>query len=76
MVPYGTLKTTINYTVFDPLVTEYQITNVFDDTTLSGLAVLVYVNDVQLVKALIMDCEDFLDATPTDEQNTYLLSPD
>jgi hypothetical protein len=52
MVPYGTLKNTINYTVFDPSVTSWEITNVFSSTTLSNQAVLVYLNDVQLVLGL------------------------
>ena len=50
MVPYGTLKNTINYTIFDPLVRSYEISNVFNDQALSNLAVLVYLNNVQLIK--------------------------
>ena len=49
MVPYGTLKNTITYTVFDPLVLSYEITNVFSSETLSNQAVLVYLNDEQLI---------------------------
>jgi len=52
MVPYGPLKTVINdtgYTIFDPLVRTYEITNVFSSTTLSNQAVLVYLNGQQLV---------------------------
>ena len=48
MVPYGPLKTTLTYTVFDPLVTDYQLTNIFDNQMLSNLAVLVYLNGQQL----------------------------
>lgn len=49
MVPYGTLKNTINYTVFDPLVTSYEITSIFSSETLSNQAVLVYLNGQQLI---------------------------
>jgi hypothetical protein len=49
MVPYGPLKTTLTYTVFDPLVTDYQLTNVFNDQQLSNQAVIVYVNGQQVV---------------------------
>ena len=50
MVPYGTLKNTINRTVFNPLDRDYEITSTFDDQKLSNLAVLVYLNGVQLIK--------------------------
>ncbi len=52
MVPYGTLKNIVNgtgYTIFDPLVRSYEITSVFDAYTLGNTAVLVYLNDVQLI---------------------------
>jgi hypothetical protein len=52
MVPYGTLKNIVNgtgYTIFDPLVRSYEITKVFDAFALSNNAVLVYLNDVQLI---------------------------
>ena len=52
MVPYGTLKNIVNgtgYTIFDPLVRSYEITTVFDAYALSNNAVLVYLNDVQLI---------------------------
>ena len=52
MVPYGPLKTIVNdvgYTVFNPLTREYEITNVFDNNNLSNKAVLVYLNDTQLI---------------------------
>lgn len=52
MIPYGTLKSTINYTVFNPLDKDYEITNIFSDTTLSNRAVLVYLNGGQLIKDL------------------------
>jgi len=50
MVPYGTLKNTINRTVFNPLDSDYEITNVFNDQELSNQAVLVYLNGQQLIK--------------------------
>jgi hypothetical protein len=49
MVPYGTLKNTITYTIFDPLLLSYEITNVFSSETLSNRAVLVYLNNEQLI---------------------------
>ena len=50
MVPYGTLKNTLKYIIFDPFVTEYEITTLFNDQQLSNQAVLVYLNGRQLVK--------------------------
>ena len=52
MIPYGTLKNTINYTVYDPLKTDYELTNVFIDQVLGNQAVLIYVNSQQLVKGI------------------------
>ena len=54
MVPYGVLKNIVGgtngITVFDPLKTNYEITNIFNDQALSNQAVLVYLNGVQLSK--------------------------
>ena len=50
MVPYGDIKNTISYTVESSEIVDYELTNIFSDTTLSNLAVLVYLNNVQLVK--------------------------
>jgi hypothetical protein len=50
MVPYGTLVLNVQYTIFNPLVRTYEINQVFNDKVLSNLAVLVYLNGVQLVK--------------------------
>ena len=50
MVPYGTLLVATPYTIFNPLVRTYEISQVFNDRELSNRAVLVYLNDVQLVK--------------------------
>jgi hypothetical protein len=50
MVPYGTLVLNVQYTIFNPLVRTYEINKVFNDQELSNLAVLVYLNGVQLVK--------------------------
>jgi len=52
MVPYGTQKTTLSYTVFDINQTDYEINAVFNSNQLSNRAVLVYVNGNQLVKDL------------------------
>jgi hypothetical protein len=52
MVPYGPLKNTITYTVINPEQTDYEITTIFSDTTLSNKAVLVYINNVQLTKGI------------------------
>ena len=52
MVPYGTLKNTITYTVFNPLTKSYEITNVFNNKVLSNVAVLVYLNGLQLTSGL------------------------
>ena len=49
MVPYGPLKSTLTYTVFDPLVTNYQLSSLFNDQVLSNRAVLVYINGVQAI---------------------------
>lgn len=50
MVPYGTLRTVIDYTVFNPLVRSYEISSVFNDRVISNRAVLVYLNGEQLIK--------------------------
>jgi hypothetical protein len=50
MVPYGDIKNTITYTVESAEITGYEISNIFSDTTLSNQAVLVYLNNAQLVK--------------------------
>ena len=42
MVPYGPLKNTLTYTVFDPTITNYEITSIFNDQALSNQAILVY----------------------------------
>ena len=50
MVPYGDLKNTITYTVLNTQIVDYEITNIFNTTALSNTAVLVYLNNVQLIK--------------------------
>ena len=59
MVPYGPLKNIVGqigsidgFQVFDPLKTNYEITEIFNDRMLSNKAVLIYLNDQQLVKGL------------------------
>lgn len=49
MVPYGTTKNTITYNVYDPAQRTYEITSIFDLTSLGNTSVLVYLNNVQLV---------------------------
>lgn len=59
MVPYGPLKNIVGqignidgFQVFDPLKTNYEITEIFNDSVLSNKAVLVYLNDQQLINGL------------------------
>ena len=59
MVPYGPLKNIVGqignidgFEIFDPLQLNYEITQIFNDQELSNKAVLVYLNDQQLVKNL------------------------
>ena len=52
MVPYGDNKNVINYTVINPFTKQYEITQVFNDTELSNQAVLVYLNNIQLVNGV------------------------
>jgi hypothetical protein len=50
MVPYGDVKNTISYTVQSPEIVDYEISSIFSDITLSNQAVLVYLNNSQLIK--------------------------
>jgi hypothetical protein len=57
MVPYGPLKNIVGqignidgFEIFDPLKLNYEITEIFNDQKLSNKAVLVYLNNVQLIK--------------------------
>ena len=59
MVPYGPLKNIVGqigaidgFEVFDPLKTNYEITEIFNDSKLSNKAVLVYLNNQQLVNGV------------------------
>jgi len=52
MVPYGPLKTTLTYTVFDVLNTNFELTNIFNNQALSNLAVLIYKNGQQLAELI------------------------
>ena len=49
MIPYGTLKNSYDYTVFDPLRTNYELTKIFNNVVLSNQAVLIYLNGNQLI---------------------------
>jgi hypothetical protein len=50
MVPYGTDKKIRRYTVTDSRNTAYSISSVFDITTPSNIAILVYLNGTQLLQ--------------------------
>lgn len=50
MVPYGDNRVEYNYTVFNPLLRNYEIGSILVDNELNSRAVLVYVNGVQLIK--------------------------
>lgn len=52
MIPYGTLKNSYSYTVFDPLRTNYELTTIFSDVELSNQAVLIYLNGEQLINGV------------------------
>jgi hypothetical protein len=49
MIPYGSNKTVRTYTVTDRRNLNYSISNVFDITAVSNTAILIYLNDTQLV---------------------------
>jgi len=76
MVPYGSVKNTITYTVFDPLVTNYEITNVFSSTTLSNQAILVYLNDEQLIIGWDYDFESDRPVVTINSENITLAVDD
>jgi hypothetical protein len=50
MVPYGDIVNTVNYTVIDAQIRGYEISEIFNDVALSNRAVLVYLNNRQLIK--------------------------
>ena len=50
MVPYGNIKNTITYTVLNVELNDFVLSQIFSDTTLSNVAVLIYQNNVQLIK--------------------------
>jgi hypothetical protein len=59
MVPYGPLKNIVGqigsidgFEIFDPLKLNYEITEIFNDQELSNKAVLVYLNNVQLIRGI------------------------
>jgi len=51
MLPFGAKKVS-NYTVVDPRITSYPLTNIFDNTVLSNKAVSVYIGTTQLLYGL------------------------
>lgn len=52
MVPYGDVKTTIEYAIINAEIRDYEITSIFDDHALSNSSTLVYINNVQLIKGV------------------------
>ena len=59
MVPYGPLKNIVGqigsidgFEIFDPLKLNYEITEIFNDQELSNKALLVYLNNVKLIKGI------------------------
>ena len=48
MIAYGSDKTVITHTITDATATEYELSTIFDSATPSNIAVLVYVNGVQI----------------------------
>jgi hypothetical protein len=69
MVPQGDAKTVLpDYTVLDPRVKTYQLTQIFDDTVLSNKAVLVYITrtaDGVTTKGLLAKDRDYTFDTTT-----------
>ena len=49
MVPYGANKNIITYNVFNPDQRNYEITNIFSNSTLGNKAILIYLNGDQLL---------------------------
>ncbi len=49
MLPYGSNKTVINYTVENTTTSQYQLSSIFNINELSNNAIIVYKNNVQLV---------------------------
>jgi len=52
MIPYGDNANIITYSVINPFLKQYEITQVFNDTALSNKAVLVYLNGAQLINGI------------------------
>jgi hypothetical protein len=50
MLPYGDNKQELVDTVINPNIKQFDLPSVFNDATLSNRAVLVYLNDIQLIK--------------------------
>ena len=49
MVPYGDNKNVITYNVFNPLQRNYEITEIYDPTVVNNKALIVYLNNNQLL---------------------------
>jgi hypothetical protein len=52
MVPYGDVKNVIEYNIINAQIRGYELSSIFDDSSLSNLAVLVYINNRQLIKGV------------------------
>jgi len=52
MVPYGDDRTILSYTILDQLQSIYEISNFFTLTSLSNKAVIVYLNNIQLINGI------------------------
>lgn len=50
MIPYGTNKTVYDDVVINPNLKQFDLPTVFNDNASSNIAVLVYVNNIQLIK--------------------------
>ena len=63
MLPWGSNKTVLPlYTVLDPRIREYELSTIFDDTTLSNKAVLIYLTrtvDNVTTKSLLVKDRDY-----------------
>jgi len=55
MVPYGADKTITTYDVVQTVNRDYELVTLFDNTKLSNIAALIYVNGVQLVNTIDFD---------------------
>ena len=50
MVPYGDARVATSYAIVNAEIRDYELTQIFNDTVLGNTAVLIYINNVQLVR--------------------------